>query len=64
MLNDVIDRALQVYGAAGLTDDGPLSAMYRTARFARIYDGPDEVHVRSVARSLMRSLSQVNGAWW
>ncbi|RAY11966.1 acyl-CoA dehydrogenase [Actinomadura craniellae] len=54
MINDVVDRALQVFGAAGLTDDTPLGFMYRTARFARIYDGPDEVHIRSVARTLIR----------
>jgi acyl-CoA dehydrogenase len=54
MVNDVIDRAVQVFGAAGLTDDTPLGFMYRTARFARIYDGPDEVHIRSVARTLIR----------
>jgi acyl-CoA dehydrogenase len=53
MLHDVIDRAVQVFGAAGLTDDTPLSHMYRTARFARIYDGPDEVHVQSVARRIL-----------
>lgn len=53
MLHDVIDRAVQAHGAAGLTDDTPLSHMYRTARFARIYDGPDEVHVQSVARRLL-----------
>lgn len=53
MLHDVIDRAVQAYGAAGLTDDTPLSHMYRAARFARIYDGPDEVHVQSVARRLL-----------
>ena len=57
MLNDVVDRAVQVFGAAGLTDDWPLSAMYRTARFARIYDGPDEVHISSVARRLLRARS-------
>lgn len=55
MLHDVIDRAVQAHGAAGLTDDTPLSHMYRTARFARIYDGPDEVHVQSVARRLLAS---------
>ncbi|HVB52096.1 MAG TPA: acyl-CoA dehydrogenase family protein [Acidimicrobiales bacterium] len=54
MLHNVVDRALQVYGAAGLTDDTPLSVMYREARFARIYDGPDEVHVQSVARRLLK----------
>jgi alkylation response protein AidB-like acyl-CoA dehydrogenase len=53
MLHDVIDRAVQAYGAAGLTDDTPLSHMYRAARFARIYDGPDEVHVQSVGRRLL-----------
>jgi alkylation response protein AidB-like acyl-CoA dehydrogenase len=54
MLHNVIDRAIQAYGAAGLTDDTPLSYMYRTARFGRIYDGPDEVHIHTVARRLLR----------
>jgi len=62
MLHDVIDRAVQVHGAAGLTDDTPLSHMYRTARFARIYDGPDEVHVQSVARRLLATYR--NGGTW
>lgn len=53
-LHNVVDRALQVHGAEGLTDDTPLSRMYRTARFARFYDGPDEVHVESVAKRLLR----------
>ena len=53
-LHNVIDRALQVHGAEGLTDDTPLSRMYRTARFARFYDGPDEVHIDSVAKRLLR----------
>jgi len=53
MLHDVIDRAIQVYGAAGLTDDTPLSFMYRAARFGRIYDGPDEVHIQTVARRIL-----------
>lgn len=54
MLHNVIDRAIQVYGARGLTDDTPLSRMYRHAREARIYDGPDEVHIQSVGRRLLR----------
>jgi alkylation response protein AidB-like acyl-CoA dehydrogenase len=54
MLHNVIDRAIQVYGAKGLTDDTPLSRMYRHAREARIYDGPDEVHIQSVARRYLR----------
>jgi alkylation response protein AidB-like acyl-CoA dehydrogenase len=53
MLHDVIDRAIQVFGAMGLTDDTPLELMYRHARAARIYDGPDEVHVQSVAKRLL-----------
>jgi alkylation response protein AidB-like acyl-CoA dehydrogenase len=49
----VIDKAIQVYGAAGVTDDLPLSMMYRQARMARIYDGPDEVHKMVVARRIL-----------
>jgi acyl-CoA dehydrogenase len=47
----VIDDAIQVHGGAGVTDDVPLAAMYAAARTLRIADGPDEVHVRSVARA-------------
>jgi alkylation response protein AidB-like acyl-CoA dehydrogenase len=54
MLHNVIDRAMQVYGAMGLTPDTPLDIMYRHARTARFYDGPDEVHVESVAKRLLR----------
>jgi acyl-CoA dehydrogenase len=62
MLHDVIDRAVQVHGAAGLTDDTPLSRMYRAARFGRIYDGPDEVHMVNVARRVLREFQQ-GGGW-
>jgi acyl-CoA dehydrogenase len=55
MLNNVIDRAIQVHGAKGLTPDTPLDMMYRHAREARIYDGPDEVHMESVAKRLLKS---------
>jgi alkylation response protein AidB-like acyl-CoA dehydrogenase len=54
MLHNVIDRAIQVHGAAGLTPDTPLGLMYRHAREARIYDGPDEVHIQNVGRRLVR----------
>ena len=54
MLHNVIDRAIQVYGAMGLTTDTPLERMYREARYGRIYDGPDEVHRMSVARRLLK----------
>jgi acyl-CoA dehydrogenase len=57
MLHNVIDRAIQVHGAAGLTDDLPLSRMYRHAREARLYDGPDEVHIQSTARRILATFS-------
>jgi len=54
MLHNAVDRAIQVFGAKGLTTDTPLDRMYRAARFGRIYDGPDEVHRVSVARALLK----------
>jgi acyl-CoA dehydrogenase len=50
----VIDRAIQVHGAAGLTEDFPLAAYYAYQRVLRIADGPDEVHLRSIARAEIR----------
>lgn len=55
VLHDVIDRALQAHGALGYSTDLPLEAMYRHARAARFYDGPDEVHRASVARQVLRT---------
>src|SRR3954453_2673567 len=46
----VVDKAVQAFGAAGVTDDFPLASMYAHARTLRIADGPDDVHLRSVAR--------------
>jgi len=54
MLHNVVDRAIQVHGALGVTADTPLEFMYREARYARLYDGPDEVHRMVVARRLVR----------
>jgi acyl-CoA dehydrogenase len=54
VLHDVIDRAIQAHGALGYSTDLPLERMYRFARSARIYDGPDEVHRQSVARRILR----------
>lgn len=54
MLHNTIDRAIQVFGARGLTPDTPLDRMYRHARAGRIYDGPDEVHKSSVARQILK----------
>jgi acyl-CoA dehydrogenase len=55
VLSSVVDKALQVHGAAGATDDLPLSMFYRQARLARLYDGPDEVHKMVVARRILSS---------
>lgn len=51
---DVIDRAIQVHGGAGVSDDTPLAAMYAGARSLRLADGPDEVHLRDIARQELR----------
>ncbi len=61
VLHNVIDRALQVHGALGLTSDTPLELMYREARYARIYDGPDEVHRMVVAREILKDAE--NAPW-
>ena len=47
----VIDRAIQVHGGGGVSDDFPLARMYGWQRAMRIFDGPDEVHIRTVARA-------------
>ena len=53
VLHDVVDRALQTHGSLGYSTDLPLEQMYRFARAARIYDGPDEVHRQTVARRIL-----------
>jgi acyl-CoA dehydrogenase len=50
----VIDRAIQVHGGAGVTSDTPLSQMYGWHRAMRLFDGPDEVHLRSIAKAELR----------
>lgn len=54
VLQRVLDRALQVHGGLGMTDDTPIAWWYRHERAARIYDGPDEVHKWSVARRILQ----------
>jgi acyl-CoA dehydrogenase len=51
---EVVDRAIQVHGGAGVSDDTPLAAMYAGARSLRLADGPDEVHLRDIARMELR----------
>ncbi len=55
MVLRVIDRAIQTFGAAGITDDVLLAWYYRHERGARIYDGADEVHKTALARSILKS---------
>ncbi|MFE3698357.1 acyl-CoA dehydrogenase family protein [Nocardia tengchongensis] len=50
----VIDRAIQVHGGAGVSDDFPLASMYAHMRTLRLADGPDEVHKRSIAQWELR----------
>jgi acyl-CoA dehydrogenase len=60
---DVIDRANQVHGAAGVSDDIPLSRLYGWYRAMRLYDGPDEVHMRTIARAeIQRPRSELAAA--
>lgn len=54
VMQRVLDRAIQVHGALGMTDDTPLAFFYAHERAARIYDGPDEVHKTVVARSILK----------
>ena len=58
VFTNVVNRAIQVFGAAGLSNDFPLASMWAHARTLHIVDGPDEVHKRAVARTVVRQLSQ------
>ncbi|HXA33572.1 MAG TPA: acyl-CoA dehydrogenase family protein, partial [Acidimicrobiales bacterium] len=60
VLYNVIDRAIQVHGSLGFSTDLPLESMYRAARAARIYDGPDEVHKVTVARRVLKEYAPVD----
>jgi acyl-CoA dehydrogenase len=53
----VVDRAIQVHGAAGICDDFPLATMYAHLRTLRLADGPDEIHKRTIARQELRRLA-------
>lgn len=51
LLTSIADNAMQLFGAAGFTEDWPIAGLYSMGRWLRIADGPDEVHRRSVARA-------------
>ena len=58
----IIDRAIQVHGGAGVSDDTPLAQMWTLQRILRIADGPDEVHKRTIAKvELGRWAGEPNG---
>src|SRR5215472_14117179 len=54
LLTRVVDRAIQAFGAGGLSDDFPLAHFYAGGRTLHLADGPDEVHKRSIARGILR----------
>lgn len=54
MALNVIDRAIQAFGAAGVSDDFPLARLWANARTLRLADGPDEVHLDQIARLEMK----------
>ena len=58
MMTNVVNRAIQAFGAAGVSDDFPLASMWAYGRTLHIVDGPDEVHKRAVARLVIKQLTQ------
>ena len=58
MALDVVDRAIQVWGGAGVSDDTPLSWMYRYNRMLRIGDGADEVHKQVIAKMELAKVAE------
>jgi acyl-CoA dehydrogenase len=56
LLTSIADNAMQLFGAAGFTEDWPIAGLYSMGRWLRIADGPDEVHRRSVARAELSRL--------
>jgi acyl-CoA dehydrogenase len=60
-VNRVVDRAMQICGAQGVSEDNPLANFYRETRHFRIYDGPSEVHRVTIAKRMLR---QAEGEGW
>ena len=58
----MVDRAIQVWGAAGVSNDLPLAAMYLGARTLRLADGPDEVHRILIAKNVLHHYEK-GGSW-
>lgn len=62
VMQDVVDRALQVFGGLGMTDDTIIAFFYRHERAARIYDGADEVHKLSLAHRILKPYREAHRA--
>jgi len=58
VMTNVVNRAIQVFGAAGMSDDFPLASMWAHGRTLHLADGPDEVHKRALARQVIRQFAQ------
>ena len=58
MVMEVLDRAIQIHGSLGMTDDTPLAALWRFSRMLRLADGPDEVHKMVLARRELQPLGE------
>ncbi len=60
MVMNVLDRAIQLHGALGMSDDTPIARFWREKRAMRIVDGPDEVHRMTIARRECRKLAALD----
>ena len=63
ILHDITQRAIQVHGALGVSDEMPLGGLWMTAPIMGLVDGPTEVHRNSVARSVLKDYQPVEGLW-
>jgi acyl-CoA dehydrogenase len=62
MQTTILDRAMQTFGAMGLSPDTPLAELWTWGRALRIADGPDEVHLRAIARAEVKRARAAPGA--
>lgn len=56
MVSEVVDHAMQTFGAMGVTKELPLHLMAQRARVMRVYEGPSEVHRMSIARRILKTI--------
>ncbi|MEU2004017.1 acyl-CoA dehydrogenase family protein [Rhodococcus sp. NPDC019627] len=63
VLHDIVQRSIQVHGALGVTQDTPLAKMWVTAPVMGLVDGPTEVHLRQVARAVLKDHGSTDGLW-